>query len=180
MTTVLVIDDDADIRGLVGDYLADHDYRVLPARDTQVARRLLAVEDVDVILLDLMLPGEDGLAFCRWLRETRHTPVIMLTALASEGDRVAGLELGADDYLTKPFSTRELLARIRAVLRRTSERLSVHRHAPGECWAFAGWVHARGHARTGGSGWGSRIADRWRFRPAAGVGAQCRPHTHPR
>ncbi|MCP5178447.1 MAG: response regulator [Pseudomonadales bacterium] len=139
MTTVLVIDDDADIRGLVGDYLADHDYRVLPARDTQVARRLLAVEDVDVILLDLMLPGEDGLAFCRWLRETRPTPVIMLTALASEGDRVAGLELGADDYLTKPFSTRELLARIRAVLRRTSERLSVHRHAPGECWAFAGW-----------------------------------------
>ncbi len=101
--------------------------------------KVLDAHAVDIVLLDLMLPGDDGLSICRELRRTRNLPVIMLTALAEESDRVLGLEMGADDYLTKPFSNRELLARIRAVLRRTEGRPAVHEPDAHHCYSFDGW-----------------------------------------
>lgn len=140
MTALLIVDDDLEIRTLVADYLTQHGFLVHTARDGETMRRVLLSEDVDLVLLDLMLPGEDGLSLCRWLREQRDLSIIMITALASEGDRVTGLEMGADDYLVKPFSTRELLARIRAVLRRAPEQLPVHRYGRDETWSFAGWT----------------------------------------
>ncbi len=140
MTQVLIVDDDNEIRRLVSGYLERHDMHCRTARDGEEMRRELATNAVDVVLLDIMLPGEDGLALCRWLRRETQIPVIMVTALAEESDRVLGLEIGADDYLTKPFSTRELLARIRAVLRRAPQQLAVHKHAGNERYAFAGWL----------------------------------------
>jgi len=140
MAQLLVVDDDTEIRSLVSDYLSQHGYTVFTARDGETMRRVLLSEDIDLVLLDLMLPGEDGLTLCRWLRDQRDLGIIMVTALASEGDRVTGLEMGADDYLTKPFSTRELLARVRAVLRRAPDQLPVHRYGRDEAWSFAGWT----------------------------------------
>lgn len=136
---VLVVDDDQDIRELVADYLSRHGLQVSTAGDASQMRRELATHNVALVLLDIMLPGEDGLTLCRELRATSNPGVIMLTALGEESDRVLGLELGADDYLTKPFSPRELLARIRAVLRRAREPLPVHQmHGP-ESYEFCGW-----------------------------------------
>ncbi|MEE4299414.1 MAG: response regulator [Pseudomonadales bacterium] len=117
--SILVVDDDAEIRRLVAGYLADQGYRTLTAADTSAAREALTRGDVDLVVLDVMMPGEDGLSLVRDLRTHSELPVIMLTALGDEEDRVAGLELGADDYLAKPFGPRELLARIRTVLRRS-------------------------------------------------------------
>ena len=118
---ILVVDDDRQLLELVARYLSDSGLRVSQARDAAQARAVLGAHRIDLIVLDLMLPGEDGLSLCRWLRSKAdvHVPILMLTALAEETDRVVGLEMGADDYLAKPFATRELLARIRAVLRRT-------------------------------------------------------------
>ncbi len=116
--SILIVDDDPDIAALVSQFLSGHGFSVQTAEDGAAMRRILAGQTVDLIILDLMLPGEDGLSLCRFLRQTTTLPIIMLTAMGSEADRVAGLETGADDYLPKPFSTRELLARIRAVLRR--------------------------------------------------------------
>ena len=118
---ILVVDDDPGIRGLVGDYLEQNGFRVSKAGDGKQMNTVLAANQfVDLIVLDLMLPGEDGLSIFRRLRaETRPPiPVLMLTARSDDVDRIIGLELGADDYLTKPFVPRELVARIRAVLRR--------------------------------------------------------------
>ncbi|MBS7546176.1 response regulator [Ancylobacter oerskovii] len=115
---IAVVDDNRDIRDLVGKYLQKHDYRVSLAENAAALRRLVERNAIDLVVLDLMMPGEDGLSLCRFLRETTQLPVIMLTAMAEETDRIVGLELGADDYLTKPFNPRELLARIKAVLRR--------------------------------------------------------------
>ncbi|MDA8232662.1 MAG: response regulator [Magnetospirillum sp.] len=115
---VLVVDDDRQIAELLGQYLGTQGFRVTTVEDGVGMRRVLAEDEVSVVVLDLMLPGEDGLSLLRHLRATSRLPVIMLTAMGSETDRVVGLELGADDYLAKPFSTRELLARIKAVLRR--------------------------------------------------------------
>ncbi len=140
MTCVLIVDDDNEIRRLVSSYLEGHDMHCSTARDGDEMRRVLATNTVDVVLLDVMLPGEDGLELCRWLRRETQVPVIMVTALAEESDRVLGLEIGADDYLTKPFSTRELLARIRAVLRRAPQQLAVHKNVGNERYAFAGWL----------------------------------------
>lgn len=137
---VLLVDDDAEIRQLVGDYLTEHGLKVHSLPDAARLRALLDVHPIDIALLDIMLPGEDGLALCRELREQRDLPVIMLTALAEESDRVVGLEMGADDYLTKPFSNRELLARIRAVLRRSERGLAVHLPDEHSCYQFAGWT----------------------------------------
>jgi two-component system OmpR family response regulator len=117
---ILIVDDDAEICELVGRFLEPHGYRVTAASDGRSMRAALAQQPADLIILDLMLPGEDGLALCRELRATSRVPIIFLTALNSEADRVVGLEMGADDYLSKPFSTRELLARTRAVLRRAA------------------------------------------------------------
>ena len=116
---VLVVDDSADIREPLAKYLAKKGLRVSTANGGQEMRRILKTNAVDLVVLDIMMPGEDGLSLCRMLRETTDTPVILLTAMAEDTDRVVGLEIGADDYVTKPFNPRELLARIRAVLRRS-------------------------------------------------------------
>jgi two-component system OmpR family response regulator len=116
---LLVVDDHREIRDLLARYLAKHDYRVSVADSAAAARRVLETGRIDLVVLDLMMPKEDGLSLCRSLRAKSDVPIIMLTAMAEETDRVVGLEMGADDYVTKPFNPRELLARIKAVLRRT-------------------------------------------------------------
>jgi len=116
---VVVVDDDARIRDLLRRYLTQEGFEVLLAEDAKALNRLLARDTVDLIVLDLMMPGEDGLSACRRLRASgNRTPIIMLTAKVEDIDRIVGLEVGADDYLAKPFNPRELLARIHAVLRR--------------------------------------------------------------
>ena len=120
VSTVLVVDDEPSVRDVVVRYLRQAGYRTLEASDGNDARDLLEQEMPSLIVLDLMLPGMDGLSLCRWIRERSELPVIMITALGEETDRLTGLELGADDYLTKPFSPRELVARVKAVLRRSS------------------------------------------------------------
>ena len=116
---LLVVDDDRDIRQLLGEFLRKHNYRVSEADGGSQMRERLATNQFDLIVLDIMMPGEDGLSLCRWVRANAEIPVILLTALAEETDRIIGLEMGSDDYLCKPFNPRELLARIRSVLRRT-------------------------------------------------------------
>ncbi|GHE20068.1 response regulator [Halomonas urumqiensis] len=117
--TLIVVDDDPEIRELLADYLGRHGYRALMAEDAQALYRLLESESPALLIVDIMMPGDDGLTICRELRRASEVPIIMLTASADETDRILGLELGADDYLGKPFNPRELLARIKAVLRRT-------------------------------------------------------------
>ncbi len=138
---ILVVDDDHEIRDLLARYLGKHGLRVRVAADGREMRQALEDWCIDLIILDLMLPGEDGLSLCRRLRADSDIPVIMLTAMGEETDRIVGLEMGADDYLAKPFNPRELLARIKAVLRRT-ERGQVGR-ADGtdspNLLLFAGW-----------------------------------------
>jgi two-component system OmpR family response regulator len=116
---ILVIDDDPQIRALLQEYLAENGLRVSAAATGKQMSQILADESIDLIILDLRLAGEDGMAITRSLRDQSAIPIVMLTGVRDEADRVMGLELGADDYLTKPFSPRELLARIRTVLRRT-------------------------------------------------------------
>jgi two-component system OmpR family response regulator len=118
---ILIVDDHREIRELVSRALAKEGFRVSAAADGRAMRHALADSRVDLILLDLMLPGEDGLSLCRTLRTQSNIPIIMLTAKGDEVDRVIGLEVGADDYLPKPFGSRELVARIRAVLRRSAK-----------------------------------------------------------
>ena len=115
---LLVVDDDERIRGLLQKFLMRQGFLVSAARDAAHARRLMAGLDFDLVVLDVMMPGEDGVAFTAWLRETRDTPVLLLTALGETENRIAGLEAGADDYLAKPFEPKELLLRINAILRR--------------------------------------------------------------
>jgi two-component system OmpR family response regulator len=117
---ILIVDDDREIRSLLRDYLEKNGYRATAVADGKGMRRALEQSHIDLIVLDLMLPGEDGLSLCRELRVKSQIPVLMLTALAEEIDRIVGLEVGADDYLAKPFSPRELLGRIKAILRRTA------------------------------------------------------------
>ena len=118
--TVLVVDDDSDIRELVVDYLNSAGYRATGAANGKAMRAYLAHHQVELVVLDVMMPGDDGLMLCRELRSDRHQnlPVLMLTARSDDADRILGLEMGADDYLVKPFVARELLARIKAILRR--------------------------------------------------------------
>jgi DNA-binding response OmpR family regulator len=120
METVLVVDDEPTIRDVVVQYLRREGYATLEAGDGDAARELLEREWPNLVVLDLMLPGTDGLALCRWIRGRSQLPVVMLTARGEEADRIVGLELGADDYVTKPFSPRELVARVRSVLRRSA------------------------------------------------------------
>ena len=115
---VMVVDDHRDIREPLAKYLSKNGLRVSLAAGGQEMRKVLKAGAIDLVVLDIMMPGEDGLALCRHLRETTEIPVILLTAMAEETDRIVGLEIGADDYVTKPFNPRELLARIKAVLRR--------------------------------------------------------------
>ena len=118
---VLVVDDDRELRTLVGKYLAEHGFRVTQAANGREMMKAIEVGRFDLVVLDLMMPGESGLVLCQKLRELNGPPVIMLTAMGSEVDRVIGLEIGADDYVVKPFSPRELVARIKAVLRRVAK-----------------------------------------------------------
>ncbi|TDX32070.1 DNA-binding response OmpR family regulator [Modicisalibacter xianhensis] len=122
--TLLVVDDDSEIRELLADYLGRHGFRALVAEDAEAMRQRMADETPDLLIVDLMLPGEDGFTICRELRRSSDIPIIMLTASSDDTDRILGLELGADDYLGKPFNPRELLARVKAVLRRTQPRTS--------------------------------------------------------
>lgn len=133
---LLVVDDDSEIRALLCDYLAANGYAVSVAANGTEMRRVLAAAPIRLVVLDVMLPGEDGLALCRQLRAEGELPVLLLTALGSETDRVVGLELGADDYVTKPFSPRELLARIRVILRRARQAAPT---AEPRISHFSGW-----------------------------------------
>ncbi len=139
---ILLVDDERDIRDPLAAYLGKNGVRITKADSAAAAREILAVHAIDLVLLDIMMPGEDGIALGGFIRATSAVPIIFLTAKAEEIDRVLGLEIGADDYVTKPFSPRELLARIKAVLRRTSGGASgapVH-DADATGYAFGGWV----------------------------------------
>src|SRR6185437_6127891 len=136
---LLIVDDDREIRTLLGQYLDKHEFRTSVVPDGKEMRRVMERSRVDLIVLDLMLPGEDGLSICREVRTRSQVPIIMLTARGEDVDRIVGLELGADDYLAKPFNPRELLVRIKAVLRRAA-------HAPRDptpdsvrAFHFNGW-----------------------------------------
>ena len=122
---ILALDDDPSIRELVAEYLTQNELRVTTVANGKDLAAVMARETIDLVVLDLRLPGEDGMQIARQLRERSAIPILMLTGLAEEADRVMGLELGADDYLTKPFSPRELLARIRALLRRAKAQATV-------------------------------------------------------
>lgn len=135
---ILVVDDDPEIRSLLGEYLERNGFRVSLVTDGREMRRALEESRPDLVVLDVMLPGEDGLALCRDLRARSRQPVIMLTARADEFDRILGLEMGADDYLVKPFNPRELLARINSVLRRARALPSAQGSA--QSVRFAGWT----------------------------------------
>jgi two-component system, OmpR family, response regulator len=123
---ILVVDDDPQIRGLLDEYFAENELRVSLAASGGEMTQILTDEAIDLVVLDLRLAGEDGMAIARTLRGSSAIPIIMLTGVRDEADRIMGLELGADDYLTKPFSPRELLARIRTVLRRTKSSALAH------------------------------------------------------
>jgi DNA-binding response OmpR family regulator len=137
---ILLVDDERAIRDPLASYLARSGLRVSKAKDAAEARQLLAAYAIDLILLDIMMPGEDGLALCANVRATSGIPVILVTARAEEVERILGLEIGADDYVVKPFSPRELLARIKTVLRRTGERGSRPGPADARAFAFGPWV----------------------------------------
>ena len=137
---ILAVDDDPAIRELISDYLGQHDLRVSTAADGKEMARVLEDSVVDLVILDLKLPGDDGMVLARKLREESHIPIIILTGRQDQADRVMGLELAADDYLTKPFDTRELLARIRAVLRRANGApLEARIEEKVRAFRFAGW-----------------------------------------
>jgi two-component system OmpR family response regulator len=138
-THILFVEDDADIRTMVADLLRQNGFRASVAREGREMDRILDVSRIDLIILDIMLPREDGLSLCRRVRAASNVPIIMLTARGSEVERVVGLEMGADDYLTKPFSTHELLARIRAVLRRAQAVSRTPRDERRSALSFAGW-----------------------------------------
>lgn len=135
---ILVVDDDPDLRKLITGFLAGHGYRVTAAENAVAMRKIIDTENPDLIILDVMMPGEDGLTAARKLSAENGPPVIMLSALGSDTDRIIGLEIGADDYLAKPCNPRELLARVRAVLRRSHQN-EVRVEMAGQCYTFAGW-----------------------------------------
>jgi two-component system OmpR family response regulator len=137
---VVAVDDDPAVRELVSEYLSQHELRVTAVASGGELAAVMARETVDLVVLDLRLQGEDGMQIARKLREASAIPILMLTGLAEEADRVMGLELGADDYLTKPFSPRELLARVRALLRRANAQATVaDAIAKVRAYRFGGW-----------------------------------------
>ena len=145
MATILVVDDDPIVRDVVVRYLERDGHRTLVAGDGDHADELLRREALDLVVLDVMLPGRDGLALSRSIRSRSSLPIILLTARGEEADRIVGLELGADDYVTKPFSPRELAARVRALLRRASTQPDSAAPSPSATSCSTGM-----HARSGG------------------------------
>ncbi len=141
-TTVLIVDDDEEIRELLANYLAGFSIRAQAVGDGVAMRNAMLATRFDAIILDLMLPGEDGLSLCRQLRASTDIPIIILTARGEATDRVVGLELGADDYVMKPFDPRELVARIHTILRRTRDGKKSNDVADGsgDQWRFEGWT----------------------------------------
>lgn len=139
--SLLIVEDEASIREPLVKYFSNNQFRVKAAANAAEARSLLAGHAFDLVVADIMMPGEDGLSLCRHIRSTSNLPVILLTARAEELDRILGLEVGADDYVTKPFSPRELLARVKAVIRRTNS-LPPKQGAPADTpsYAFGKWV----------------------------------------
>ena len=141
VASILIVDDDNDIRTLLASFLETQGFSVTKARDGIEMQHCLDERAHDLAILDLMLPGQDGLDLCRQLRQRSGMPVIMLTARTEETDRIVGLEIGADDYVTKPFNPRELLARIRAVLRRSGGAMAAPGGSPpGHPYRFEGWT----------------------------------------
>ena len=137
---ILIVDDDAEIRGLLGEYLRKQGYRATAVADGKGMRAAIEKSRPDVIVLDLMLPGEDGLDLCRAVRARSNIPIIMLTARGDETDRIVGLEIGADDYVAKPFNPRELLARVKSVLRRARSLPDNLKPEAAGMYRFAGWT----------------------------------------
>jgi two-component system OmpR family response regulator len=138
--TLLVVDDDTEISALVAEQLRQAGYAVLTACDGPTMRAALAAHEVDLIILDLNLPGEDGLSLCRETRTRRNTPIIMLTARGESIDRIIGLEVGADDYIAKPFEPRELIARVRSVIRRAYNPMKAPEPPPAKRATFRDWT----------------------------------------
>ena len=137
---ILLVDDERSIREPLAQYLTRQGFRVTQAADAAAARTRLAAYAIDLVILDVMMPGEDGLSLCRHIRATSELPVILLTARTEETDRIIGLEMGADDYVLKPFSPRELATRVKVILRRASAG-GARQHAPeAGSYAFAGWL----------------------------------------
>jgi two-component system OmpR family response regulator len=137
---LLLVDDERSIREPLAQYLTKQGFRVTQCGDAESARTRLSAYAIDLVILDIMMPGEDGLSLCRHIRATSEVPVILLTAKAEETDRIVGLEMGADDYVVKPFSPRELATRAKVVLRRAAGG-ATRQHAPDSgSFAFAGWV----------------------------------------
>jgi two-component system OmpR family response regulator len=136
---ILLVDDDKQIRTSLGRFLVTNGLRVTQAASGTAMWGAIETGKFNLIVLDIMMPGEDGLTLCRRLRETRKIPIVLLTAMSSETDRIIGLELGADDYICKPFNPRELLARIRAVLRRSGEFTTKDDAPQPTSYAFEGW-----------------------------------------
>lgn len=137
---ILIVDDDREIRDLLSRFLKKHELRIDAAANGREMMQLLSEGRYDLIVLDLMMPGEDGLTLCRKVRNTSRIPIIMLTALGEETDRIIGLEMGADDYLAKPFNPRELLARIKAVLRRAEGAPGSDGDSAHQVLEFAKWT----------------------------------------
>ncbi len=137
---ILLVDDERDIRDPLAAYLSRNGMRVTKAENAAAARQMLSAYAIDLVLLDIMMPGEDGLSLASHIRATNKLPIILVTARTEETDRIVGLELGADDYVSKPFSPRELLARIKAVLRRVNENGGVVRAPDTDSYGFGPWV----------------------------------------
>jgi len=144
---LLIVDDDAGIRNLLGEFLKQHGFQPFLAQDGKAMRAILARQSIDLIILDIMMPGDDGLSLCRQLRTESTIPIVMLTAVGEEVDRIVGLEMGADDYLNKPFHPRELLARIKAVLRRVHGAVREPQPTENQIYYFAEWSLNRGLRR---------------------------------
>lgn len=146
MTHILIVDDNPDILTPLSRYLKEHGLRVSTADGGVMMREILQHSAIDLILLDIMMPGEDGLSLCRFVQDTLKIPVILITALSEDADRVVGLEMGADDYVSKPFNPRVLLAKIKAVLRRAQSMPLVREQEQAAILAFGDWkldVHQR-------------------------------------
>jgi two-component system OmpR family response regulator len=137
---ILLVDDEASLREPLADYLIKQGYKVQQASDASIARSLLNAYDFDIILLDIMMPGEDGLSLCRFVTDKTDIPVIFISARTEETERIIGLELGADDYISKPFSPRELVARIKVILRRAEKGGPRPTGTSGGVYQFSGWT----------------------------------------